>query len=378
MRGLIFIFMAVFMVIVFLDVYFIVHLLKSESVMRDKLICAVMLMSSGIFLTVSDFFVIGENWTRLSADLLFVSAPFVALANVAYESDGRFKLIAWAFFSFHCLTGMYYFLSALSVLPPVSLLFSRIYAFLAVFALFCLIVSGRFMKLRKLRNILLSANMEDCLNADLDIVYYSFLMIYGCIAVSTSFMESWMANLIAGVTSAAVVMTIAAISMRIVNRNHFIFASAYENRLLSSTCVTPMDLAKDVSKDKFLKDVYLKVLTLLNKESLYLNPDVTIRDVASRIGSNKNYVSKAVLMNSGKNFCQFLNYYRVAHAVRIMQLDPRMKIGDLYASCGFNSHVSFAMAFRLYMKMSPSDWLQMERKSGPRHASKKVHLRPER
>lgn len=371
MKLIIFVFMAVFMAMVFLDIYFIINLLRLEPVLREKLYCAVALMSSGLFVLLADFLCADCCGIRLISDLILIATPFLTLINATYEESGRFKLLSLVFFSIECVFGLYFCSSALSVFPSVPLLFSRIYAFFAILSLFGVIFTGRVLKLTNIKNILMSSNMEDCLNSDLDNVYNSFLMLYAVFGASVPFMTSVFVNVIVGFVSVFLLLTLFALSVKVVKHNFFIFAAKSENRLLASTCVTPMDLAKEVSKDKFLKDVYLRVLALLNKESLYLNPDLTIKEVAEKIGSNKNYVSKAVLVNAGKNFSQFLNYYRVAHAVRLMQLDPRVRIGELYSNCGFNSHVTFAMAFRLYMKMTPMEWLKTERKSVPRYASRK-------
>lgn len=378
MRIFIFIFTAILMLLVFLDVFFVLNLLKQDRAARDKSMCTVLLMSSGIFLFLGDFMAVDSEWSRLLSDIIFISAPFLALSHATFDERDIYKIVSYIFVSVYCLVGLYYFLTALSVLPPVPAVFTSIYSICSIVSLFIIIILSRVLKLMNVRNIMLSSTMDDCLNSDLDNIYYSCLLMYSGIALCTTFVHAGVVNIVVAVTAVLTVLTLTAVSVRLVNHSYFIFATTNENRLLASTSVTPMDLAKEISKDKMFKDIYLRILTLLNKESLYLDADLTIKGLASRIGSNKNYISRAVVMNSGKNFSQFINYYRVSHAVKLMQMDPRQRIGDLYAACGFNSHVTFNMAFKYYMKMSPSEWLETERKSYGKRAPKKVPFRPDK
>ena len=73
------------------------------------------------------------------------------------------------------------------------------------------------------------------------------------------------------------------------------------------------------------------------------------------------YISKAICAYTGRNFCQFVNYYRIAYAVELFRSNPNMKIVDISSRSGFNSSVSFTMAFRLFMGDKPSDWFRRER-----------------
>lgn len=49
------------------------------------------------------------------------------------------------------------------------------------------------------------------------------------------------------------------------------------------------------------------------------------------------------------------------YAVELFRSDPTLKVLELATKCGFNSVVSFGMAFRLYMGEKPGDWCRREK-----------------
>jgi AraC-like DNA-binding protein len=109
------------------------------------------------------------------------------------------------------------------------------------------------------------------------------------------------------------------------------------------------------------KGIYDRVLEYFNNEKPYLNSSLTINDVVEVVFSNKLYISRAISQFGGKNFCQFVNYYRIVHSLELFRQNPTMKISDLAIQSGFNSAVSFGMAFNLFMGQKPGDWCRRER-----------------
>ena len=56
-----------------------------------------------------------------------------------------------------------------------------------------------------------------------------------------------------------------------------------------------------------------------------------------------------------------MNYYRVLHSIQMFRENPDLKVIEMATRSGFNSSVSYSMAFRLYMGESPSDWCRKEK-----------------
>ena len=113
--------------------------------------------------------------------------------------------------------------------------------------------------------------------------------------------------------------------------------------------------------DQLYKNIYERLLRYFDLHKPYLNNELTINDIVEVVFTNKLYISKAINHCTGRNFCQFVNYYRVTHAVALFREDPQLKVIELTSRSGFNSTTSFSAAFKLYMGEKPGDWCRKER-----------------
>lgn len=106
-------------------------------------------------------------------------------------------------------------------------------------------------------------------------------------------------------------------------------------------------------RDEHMNAIYGKVLRLMESKKPFLNENFSLEELATAVFTNKVYLSKAINYYSGRNFRQFVNYYRIMYASGIMKKDRRLKVTELAMICGFRSLVTFNMAFKLYMNMTP-------------------------
>jgi AraC-like DNA-binding protein len=104
-----------------------------------------------------------------------------------------------------------------------------------------------------------------------------------------------------------------------------------------------------------------EVERFFEEEKPYLKGSLTINDVVAEVFSNKVYISRAISQFTGRNFCQYVNYHRVMYIMDYYRAHPDLKVSDLWPICGFNTIVSFNMAFRLFVGENPSDWCRRER-----------------
>lgn len=160
----------------------------------------------------------------------------------------------------------------------------------------------------------------------------------------------------------AVVGVYAALCFRIMTDSVFVFWRRQETLIVESMKVTSVTTAVDESRiDDIYKDLYERVLAYFETEKPYLDGELTINDLVKRLYSNKLYISRAISQFTGRNFCQFVNYYRVIHSIECFRNNPDHKIHELASMSGFNSIVSYNMAFRLFMGENPSEWCRKEK-----------------
>lgn len=152
------------------------------------------------------------------------------------------------------------------------------------------------------------------------------------------------------------------LTIRIRTSSLFIIWTSHERRIIESMRLTNSEMnVESPGMEVLYKTIYERVLEYFEESRPYLNSELTINDVVNALYTNKLYISKAICTYTGRNFCQFVNYYRIRYAVECFRKDPAMKIVDVASRSGFNSSVSFSMAFRLFMGQKPSDWFRHER-----------------
>lgn len=98
------------------------------------------------------------------------------------------------------------------------------------------------------------------------------------------------------------------------------------------------------------------IVEKMETQKLFLQPGLSVLDLAKSIGSNRTYVSASINSHSGKSFALFINTYRVEYAKTIMENDSKLSIAQVSEMSGFASEESFRRNFRNITGKSPSDW----------------------
>lgn len=107
--------------------------------------------------------------------------------------------------------------------------------------------------------------------------------------------------------------------------------------------------------------LYDKIVLLMEKKKPYLDEYYSLPEMAATVFSNKSYLSRTINLFSGRNFCQFVNYYRVMYSVDLMRKDPHLRVSEIAMMSGFHTVVTYNMAFKLNMNVTPSEYLQQIR-----------------
>lgn len=154
----------------------------------------------------------------------------------------------------------------------------------------------------------------------------------------------------------------ASYGIRISTDSVFVFYRRHERRIVESMKMSPVEVAgTGPREDDLFKDIYERVLEYFETDKPFLNGDLTINDIVSVVFTNKLYISRAISQYTGRNFCQFVNYHRIMYSVECFRRNPDLKVAELWPMCGFNTIVSYNMAFRLFMGENPSDWCRKEK-----------------
>ena len=95
----------------------------------------------------------------------------------------------------------------------------------------------------------------------------------------------------------------------------------------------------------------------------FLVDNYSLQDLANALFTNRAYLSKTINKFSGRNFCSYVNYYRIMYSVELFRANMSLKVTDLAELSGFHTATSFYQAFRSVMGEPPSHWCSRVRKS---------------
>lgn len=110
-------------------------------------------------------------------------------------------------------------------------------------------------------------------------------------------------------------------------------------------------------EDAKMNNLYRRVIMYMEERKPYLDQDFDMSILADSMLTNKLYLSKTINILSGRNFRQFVNYYRIQRAMELLKADPRLRVNEVSEMSGFHSSVSFNMAFKVNTGKTPSEWI---------------------
>jgi AraC-like DNA-binding protein len=99
---------------------------------------------------------------------------------------------------------------------------------------------------------------------------------------------------------------------------------------------------------------------LMATHRLYLNPDLTLTQLARRLHVPVKHLSVAINRKTGENVSRYINSHRINAACESLRRGETVTSAML--SAGFNTKSNFNREFSRTMKMSPSDWLRINDK----------------
>ncbi|AKD56183.1 helix-turn-helix domain-containing protein [Spirosoma radiotolerans] len=102
------------------------------------------------------------------------------------------------------------------------------------------------------------------------------------------------------------------------------------------------------------------LLAYMENERPYLDPDLSLNDLARRLKTNTSVLSPVINAGTGKNFNDFVNQYRV-DAFKRQALDPangHLSLLGIALDCGFNSKATFNRAFKKLTGQSPREFVE--------------------
>ena len=112
--------------------------------------------------------------------------------------------------------------------------------------------------------------------------------------------------------------------------------------------------SEKIEKEKIAQSV----LTYMQTKKPYLEPDLTLEQLASLLSLKPRALSQAINEILGQNFYDFINRHRIEEASRLLTnpADEKITILEVLYEVGFNSKSSFNTLFKKYTGLTPTEF----------------------
>ena len=108
---------------------------------------------------------------------------------------------------------------------------------------------------------------------------------------------------------------------------------------------------KDLSAEEKL---YAGLLSLMQQEELFKDPDLSRDTLAARLGTNRTYLADAVKSCAGQTLGDFVNHLRLRWAAEALSQESDLSVSAVGEDAGFASRSTFYRLFQQHYGMSPS------------------------
>jgi AraC-like DNA-binding protein len=100
------------------------------------------------------------------------------------------------------------------------------------------------------------------------------------------------------------------------------------------------------------------VLQKMQNDKIFLDSEMTLKKMAAMVGANTSSLSKTLNKDLGMGFNDFINYFRIEEAKKIMLADDQNEwdMVDICYEVGFNSMSSFYRIFKMHSGTTPVEF----------------------
>ncbi len=142
------------------------------------------------------------------------------------------------------------------------------------------------------------------------------------------------------------------------------YSGIKQQDLFSNTSTSLDDLVKSESeykksslKSEIAMIKHEELLTCMRAEKPYLNPKLTLTELANHLSISANHLSQIINQYEEVNFHDFVNKYRVEEFLQKAQSNTNFNLLVHAYDSGFNSKSSFNSVFKKFKSVTPSQYI---------------------
>lgn len=310
-----------------------------------------------LLLSICGIFIHGNSVLGITFDIILgIEVWFISV----FSQRNVNRFVTWSPFLIILVVRLiYYLLIIADVISPLSEM-QNLLSVLFILILFSIFTSlPVVLRTMRMKLIMKSGTVWESLSLTVD--YFYTQLIYFMVFVLFIFILTRMPVELDGIIHILLLSLNVSLFVRYYRDSLFVFSTNYENSIIESMNVSHFDMyGENMDINALYDDIYDRLLTYFETTRPYLNSGLTISDVSKSVFSNRLYLSRAINRRSGRNFCQFVNYYRVMYSMEAFRKDSTLKVSELATLSGFNTITSYTMAFRHFVDETPSEWCRKE------------------
>lgn len=137
-------------------------------------------------------------------------------------------------------------------------------------------------------------------------------------------------------------------------KNRALYQSSLETiqaEKAAAQALTKESAAHELSADE---KIYAGLLTLMQDEELFKDPELSRDALAARLGTNRTYLADAVRNCANQTIGDFINHYRLRWAAETLASGTSLSVTAVGEDAGFASRSTFNRLFQQQYGMSPS------------------------
>ncbi len=137
-----------------------------------------------------------------------------------------------------------------------------------------------------------------------------------------------------------------------------------QQKVLGVEPIKPPQLSKQAVGDERFPEVINRLKELMHEQQLFLEPSLTIGQLAKKSGYPVYLVSLAINQTYQLSFREYINQLRIDVAQDMLSdATEKRNILDVAYACGFTSKSTFNSAFKKIMHMTPSEFRSKQENS---------------
>lgn len=107
----------------------------------------------------------------------------------------------------------------------------------------------------------------------------------------------------------------------------------------------PESSISESSSELSVADAFVQ---LMDRERLFLEPDLRLDTVVKRMNTNRTYLLQALNRQLGMSFTEYVNRRRIEYACRLMTRNPNITRQEVATLCGYNTSATFYRNYHKY------------------------------